>query len=79
MTVEKELQSGKISITDVRFEPIVTHYGDYFRDITTVSYTHLEKILVTNLGVRFMKTGKKILAFLLAVSCLLYTSICCSM
>ena len=52
VTVEKELQSGKISITDVRFEPIVTHYGDYFRDITIYPLEQYSEALAQQHGVR---------------------------
>ena len=52
VTVEKELQSGKTSITDVHFEPIVTHYGDYFRDITIYPLEQYSEALARQHGVR---------------------------
>ena len=52
VTVEKDFQSGRTSVTHMDFLPVVTHYEKNFKDITIYPLSQYSETLATQHGVR---------------------------
>lgn len=51
-TVKKDLDTGVLTIKKVKFNPVVTHYGSSYRDITVYPFSKYTKELANSHGVR---------------------------